>query len=100
MSDCRHFCYIETLVSSPWSFTSSLEMPCVCSLKIAGPSMPTPSTVGLGSPHLQLLASVAVLEEGSTFEEILAPSAVTGKPHSRLASPPGTITAEPVFPAV
>lgn len=45
-------------------------------------------------------ATFAVLEEGSAFEETLAPSAVTGKPHSGLALPPGTITAEPVFPAV
>lgn len=41
-----------------------------------------------------------VLEEGSAFEETLALSAVTRKPHSGLASPPGMITAEPVFPAV
>lgn len=87
MSDCRHFYYIETLVSSPWSLTSSLETPCVCSLKIAGPRLPTPSTVRLGSPHLQPRASFAVLEEGSAFEENWALSAVTGKLHSGLASP-------------
>lgn len=67
---------------------------------MAGPRVPTPSTVGLGSPHLQPRDSFVVLEEGSAFEETLALSAVTRKPHSGLASPPGMITAEPVFPVV
>ena len=68
------------------SYIISGNAPCLFS-EDRGLRLPTPSTVRLGSPHLQPRASFAVLEEGSAFEETLALSAVTGKLHSGLASP-------------